>query len=182
MHETRYPPFAAISSGDSGRRSPIRVGEVPSSNLGAPIVFKNREYPANAGERPRKCWGWWRWYSWGFGDVRVDWDRRGTAAAVETDRKRAAAVREWTGETPAMGASPEIELVRPVRDVLLKGGPDVLGEVLAPDAQWYGAEDGQLCDGDGSEPRWPGARPDRGDDPRRVARDLGVPSRAAGAA
>jgi|HubBroStandDraft_6_1064221.scaffolds.fasta_scaffold222428_2 hypothetical protein len=23
----------------------IRVGEVPSSNLGAPIVFKNREYP-----------------------------------------------------------------------------------------------------------------------------------------
>jgi hypothetical protein len=25
--------------------------------------------------------------------------------------------------------------------------PEVLGEVLAPDAQWYGVEDGQLCDG-----------------------------------
>jgi hypothetical protein len=38
----------------------------------------------------------------------------GTAAAGETDRKGAAAVREWTGETPAMGESPEIELVRRV--------------------------------------------------------------------
>jgi len=30
---------------------------------------------------------------------------------------------------------------------LIQGGPEVLGEVLAPDAQWYGVEDGQLCDG-----------------------------------
>jgi hypothetical protein len=30
---------------------------------------------------------------------------------------------------------------------LIQSGPEVLGEVLAPDAQWYGVEDGQLCDG-----------------------------------
>jgi hypothetical protein len=30
---------------------------------------------------------------------------------------------------------------------LIAGGPEVLGEVLAPDAQWYGVKDGQLCDG-----------------------------------
>ena len=46
-----------------------------------------------------------------------------------------------------MGESPEIELVRRVWDALIAGGPEVLGEVLAPDAQWYGVEDGQLCDG-----------------------------------
>jgi ketosteroid isomerase-like protein len=47
----------------------------------------------------------------------------------------------------AMGESPEIELVRRAWDALGQGGPEVLGEVLAPDAQWYGVEDGQLCDG-----------------------------------
>ncbi len=46
-----------------------------------------------------------------------------------------------------MGESPEIELVRQAWDALLQGGPEALGEVLAPDAQWYGVEDGQLCDG-----------------------------------
>jgi len=46
-----------------------------------------------------------------------------------------------------MGESPEIELVRRVWDALIAGGPEILGEVLAPDAQWYGVEDGQLCDG-----------------------------------
>jgi ketosteroid isomerase-like protein len=46
-----------------------------------------------------------------------------------------------------MGESPEIELVRRAWDALIAGGPDVLGEVLAPEAQWYGVEDGQLCDG-----------------------------------
>ncbi len=46
-----------------------------------------------------------------------------------------------------MGESPEIELVRRAWDALITGGPEVLGEVLAPDAQWYGVEDGQLCDG-----------------------------------
>ena len=46
-----------------------------------------------------------------------------------------------------MGESPEIELVRRTWDALIDDGPDVLGEVLAPDAQWYGVEDGQLCDG-----------------------------------
>jgi len=46
-----------------------------------------------------------------------------------------------------MGESPEIELVRRAWDALLQGGPEVLGEVLAPDAQWYGVEHGQLCDG-----------------------------------
>lgn len=46
-----------------------------------------------------------------------------------------------------MGESPEIELVRRLWDALIAGGPEVLGEVLAPDAQWYGVEDGQLCDG-----------------------------------
>jgi ketosteroid isomerase-like protein len=46
-----------------------------------------------------------------------------------------------------MGESPEIELVRRAWDALIQGGPKVLGEVLAPDAQWYGVEDGQLCDG-----------------------------------
>jgi ketosteroid isomerase-like protein len=47
----------------------------------------------------------------------------------------------------AMGESPEIELVRRTWESLIQGGPEVLGEVLAPDAQWYGVEDGQLCDG-----------------------------------
>lgn len=47
----------------------------------------------------------------------------------------------------AMGESPEIELVRRAWDALIQGAPEVLGEVLAPDAQWYGVEDGQLCDG-----------------------------------
>jgi ketosteroid isomerase-like protein len=46
-----------------------------------------------------------------------------------------------------MGESPEVELVRRAWDALIQGGPAVLGEVLAPDAQWYGVEDGQLCDG-----------------------------------
>src|SRR5271170_2825867 len=46
-----------------------------------------------------------------------------------------------------MGESPEIELVRRVWDALIAGGPEVLGEVLASDAQWYGVEYGQLCDG-----------------------------------
>jgi ketosteroid isomerase-like protein len=46
-----------------------------------------------------------------------------------------------------MGESPEIELVRRTWDALIQSGPEVLGEVLAPDAQWYGVEDGQLCDG-----------------------------------
>jgi SnoaL-like protein len=46
-----------------------------------------------------------------------------------------------------MGESPEIELVRRAWDALIAGGPEVLGEVLALDAQWYGVEDGQLCDG-----------------------------------
>ena len=46
-----------------------------------------------------------------------------------------------------MGESPEIELVRRAWDALVAGGPEVLGEVLAPDAQWFGVEEGQLCDG-----------------------------------
>ena len=47
----------------------------------------------------------------------------------------------------AMAESPEIELVRWAWDALAQDGPEVLGEVLAPDAQWYGVEDGQLCEG-----------------------------------
>ena len=35
----------------------VRVGEVPGSNPGAPIGFKNPRISANAGERPRKRWG-----------------------------------------------------------------------------------------------------------------------------
>ncbi len=46
-----------------------------------------------------------------------------------------------------MGESPEIQLVRRAWDGLIQGGPEVLGEVLAPDARWYGVEDGQLCEG-----------------------------------
>jgi ketosteroid isomerase-like protein len=46
-----------------------------------------------------------------------------------------------------MGESPEIELLRRAWDALIQGGPEVLDDVLAPDAQWYGVEDGQLCDG-----------------------------------
>jgi ketosteroid isomerase-like protein len=46
-----------------------------------------------------------------------------------------------------MGESPEVELVRRAWDALIAGGPEVLGEVLAPDAQWCGVEDGQLCEG-----------------------------------
>jgi ketosteroid isomerase-like protein len=38
-------------------------------------------------------------------------------------------------------------LVRRTWDALIQGGPEVLGEVLAPDARCYGVEDGQLCDG-----------------------------------
>jgi len=47
----------------------------------------------------------------------------------------------------AMGERPEIELVRRAWDALIDGGPQVLGDVLAPDAKWFGVEDGQLCDG-----------------------------------
>jgi ketosteroid isomerase-like protein len=46
-----------------------------------------------------------------------------------------------------MGESPEIELMRRAWDALIEDGPEGLGEVLAPDAQWYGVEDRQLCDG-----------------------------------
>ena len=42
-----------------------------------------------------------------------------------------------------MGESPEIELVRRAWDALIADGPKVLGEVLAPDAQWYGVEAAQ---------------------------------------
>jgi ketosteroid isomerase-like protein len=51
------------------------------------------------------------------------------------------------GTITVMGVSLEIELVGRAWDALIAGGPEVLGEVLAPDAQWYGVEDGQLCDG-----------------------------------
>jgi ketosteroid isomerase-like protein len=67
------------------------------------------------------------------------------------DRKRTAAsherMRNNQGHERAMSESPEIELVRRAWDALIAGGPEVLGEVLASDAQWYGVEDGQLCDG-----------------------------------
>jgi hypothetical protein len=43
-----------------------------------------------------------------------------------------------------MGDSSEIELVGRAWEALIRGGPEVLGEVLAPDAQWYGVEDGRL--------------------------------------
>jgi ketosteroid isomerase-like protein len=46
-----------------------------------------------------------------------------------------------------MGESPEIELVRQVWEALIEGRPEGLSEALAPDAQWFGVEDGQLCDG-----------------------------------
>lgn len=46
-----------------------------------------------------------------------------------------------------MGESPEIELVRRAWGALTEGGPEVLGEVLASNANWYGVEDGQLCNG-----------------------------------
>ncbi len=46
-----------------------------------------------------------------------------------------------------MSESLEIELVRRTWDALLNGTPEVLSEVLAPDAQWHGIEDAQLCDG-----------------------------------
>jgi hypothetical protein len=32
-------------------------------------------------------------------------------------------------------------------DALIQGGSEALGEVLAADAQWYGVEDRQLCEG-----------------------------------
>lgn len=43
-----------------------------------------------------------------------------------------------------MGESPEIKLARWAWDALIQGGPKGLGEMLAPDAQWHGVEDGQL--------------------------------------
>jgi|ERR1700722_1841911 len=46
-----------------------------------------------------------------------------------------------------MGESPEIEVLRRTWGAMTEGGPEVLSEVLAPDARWYGVEDGQLCDG-----------------------------------
>jgi ketosteroid isomerase-like protein len=46
-----------------------------------------------------------------------------------------------------MGESPEIEVVRRAWEAMIEGGPEILGDVLAPDARWYGVEDGQLCDG-----------------------------------
>lgn len=46
-----------------------------------------------------------------------------------------------------MGESPEIELVRRAWVAMTQDGPEALGEVLAPDARWYGVQEGQLCDG-----------------------------------
>jgi hypothetical protein len=46
-----------------------------------------------------------------------------------------------------MNEGPEIELVRRAWYALMQGGPEVLSEVLAPDARWYGVGDGQLCAG-----------------------------------
>jgi hypothetical protein len=46
-----------------------------------------------------------------------------------------------------MGESPEIELVRRAWDAMTEDGPEVLGEVLALDAQWHVLQDGQLCSG-----------------------------------
>jgi len=46
-----------------------------------------------------------------------------------------------------MGESSEVELVRRAWDALIAGGSEVLGEVLAADARWYGVEEGQLCNG-----------------------------------
>jgi hypothetical protein len=85
-----------------------------------------------------------------------------------------------------MGESPEIELVRRAWDAA-EDGPQVLGEVLPPDAQWYGVEDGQLCDGreaiiEVMSRSLAACEAGRGNDPRRAACDRGVPSRAVGAA
>ena len=67
-------------------------------------------------------------------------ERKGTAKGPQPSARGCARIM-------AMGDSPEIELVRRAWDALIAGGPEVLGEVLAPDARWYGVEDGQLCDG-----------------------------------
>ena len=83
-----------------------------------------------------------------FAAVRWSGDRSWTAAGAKKDRKWTASTRAGGCATiMAMGESHEIELVRRAWDALIAGGPEVLGEVLAPDAQWYGVEDGQLCDG-----------------------------------
>ena len=126
----------------------VRVGEVPSSNLGAPIAFKNREWPRIRAKSPKALGVAESVFAEVPGMFVGDWDRRGTAAAGETDRERAAAVRGVEARIPAVGGSPEIGLGRRVWwDALLQGGPEVLGEVLAPDAQWYGVEDGHFSDG-----------------------------------
>ncbi len=64
----------------------VRVGEVPSSNLGAPIILKS----ANSREHKRaaaKTLGLVGRCSLVFVGVRGDWGRRGTAATSEVDRK-----------------------------------------------------------------------------------------------
>jgi hypothetical protein len=81
-----------------------------------------------------------------FAAIRWSADREWTAGARK-GRERTAASREWMSDNQGYGESPEIQLVRRAWDALIRGGPEVLGEVMAPDAQWYGVEEGQLCDG-----------------------------------
>lgn len=106
-------------------------------------------------------------------------ERKGTAKGPQPSASGCARLM-------VMGESPEIELVRRAWDAA-EDGPEVLGEVLAPDAQWYGVEDGQLCDGreaiiEVMSHSLAACEAGRGDDPRRAACDRGVPPRAVGAA
>jgi len=69
----------------------------------------------------------------------------GTAEGPQQQAKRTA-----KGPQPSAGGRARTRLWgdgAPRVGCLAPGGGDVLGEVLAPDAQWYGAEDGQFCDG-----------------------------------
>jgi hypothetical protein len=120
-------------------RSPVRIRP--------PRLVREPRTAANTGEYPRKGW---------TSGERVRSCSRlfvglETANGPQRTRKGTAKGPQPSGEqmrdNHRVGESSEIELVRRAWDALAQDGPEVLGEVLAPDAQWYSVEDGQLCDG-----------------------------------
>jgi hypothetical protein len=122
----------------------VRVGEVLGSNPSAPIALENREHEriqAKGREDPGVPWDAIRSRSRLFVGLE-------TANGPQGEQKRTAK----GPQPPASGYERQSRLWARVprlswcagRDAWIQGGPEALGEVLA---EWYGVEDGQLCDG-----------------------------------
>jgi hypothetical protein len=81
----------------------VRVGEVPSSNLGAPIAFKNREQPRIRAKNPRKLgiggsvFARVRACSWVW---KPQTDRRESEKGPQKDRSRFLGGRAWENRPP----------------------------------------------------------------------------------